>query len=53
MCTYSQGEDLFYKFILDFTNELVSQHLIMTVTDLEKGTFPNDSELITQPKRTL
>ena len=29
--TYSHGQELFYKFVSDFTNKLVKQLLFMTV----------------------
>ena len=35
MSTYSHGQELFYKFVSNFTNKLVKQLLSMTVEPLK------------------
>lgn len=41
---YLQTVYLLHEFIC-FTNKLAGQYLIMTIADLERGTFPNDFEI--------
>ena len=43
--TYSHGQELFYKFVSNFTNKLVKQLLSMTVFMVQVG-FTGSDELI-------